>query len=89
MKKYDELGRLVIDSSEEIPKNMSEDEEHEFWKKHAMSEKLLEESYIEEEEEEELSKRFESRLDLSEEEWLELPPDKSIIEHYKERKDNK
>ena len=40
----------------------------------------------EEKEDEELSARYETRLNLPEEEWIELPPGKSIIEHYKERK---
>lgn len=49
MKQYDELGRQVINSLDEIPNDMTENEVHEFWKKHSMSEKLLEESIIEDE----------------------------------------
>ncbi|MBM7656218.1 hypothetical protein [Neobacillus cucumis] len=40
-------GRLIIDNPNDIPKNMTDDEEHDFWETHAMSERLLEESYIE------------------------------------------
>lgn len=43
----DELGRIIIDDPNLIPKHMTEEEEHQFWEKHAMSERLLEKSIIE------------------------------------------
>ncbi|HLU23327.1 MAG TPA: CopG family antitoxin [Bacillaceae bacterium] len=43
----DEEGRIIIYDVSEIPKNMTESEEHEFWKKHSMSEELMEVSFEE------------------------------------------
>jgi predicted DNA binding CopG/RHH family protein len=47
----DELGRVIIDDPKLIPKHMTEEEEHQFWEKHAMSERLLEESIVKEDDE--------------------------------------
>ncbi|WP_407267884.1 CopG family antitoxin [Radiobacillus sp. PE A8.2] len=45
---YDERGRLIITDSSKIPENMTEEEVVDFWDTYAMSEELLNESYIEE-----------------------------------------
>jgi predicted DNA binding CopG/RHH family protein len=45
----DELGRIIINESSQIPQNMTEDETVKFWETHAMSEELLDASYIEDE----------------------------------------
>ncbi|WP_407267811.1 hypothetical protein [Radiobacillus sp. PE A8.2] len=44
---YDERGRLIITDPSQIPENMTEEEVVDFWDKYAMSEELLNESYIE------------------------------------------
>ena len=49
-----EKSLIVIDDPNDIPKGMTEKEEHEFWSKHTMSERLLDESYISEVEEDDL-----------------------------------
>jgi predicted DNA binding CopG/RHH family protein len=45
--KHDELGRVIIYDISEIPENMSEEETIRFWNKHAMSDELLDKTYIE------------------------------------------
>lgn len=46
----DEKGRIIIHDLIEIPENMTEEETVRFWNTHAMSEDLLEDTYIEEDE---------------------------------------
>ncbi|WP_219620089.1 CopG family antitoxin [Bacillus sp. T33-2] len=48
-KERDELGKIIIHGLSEIPENMTEEETFTFWNTHAMSEELLEETYIEDE----------------------------------------
>ncbi|WP_052948614.1 CopG family antitoxin [Mesobacillus campisalis] len=50
-KEYDELGRLIIHDISEVPENMTEEETVRYWETHAMSEDLMEETYIEEDDE--------------------------------------
>lgn len=50
----DERGRIIICDASQIPENMTEDEAVEFWDKHAMSEALLDTSFIAEEDESDL-----------------------------------
>ncbi len=52
--KYDEKGRLIMNDPSEIPADMTEEETAEFWEKHAMSEELLEKSFIPEDDEDDL-----------------------------------
>ncbi len=49
--KLDERGLIIISDPNKIPKNMTEEEEVEFWNKHALSEELLDASYLEDEDE--------------------------------------
>jgi predicted DNA binding CopG/RHH family protein len=49
--KLDELGRIIINDQNQIPKNMTEIEEVNFWNKHAMSEELLEASFLDDDDE--------------------------------------
>lgn len=49
-KESDEAGRLIIHDPSEIPQNMTEVEEHEFWKTHSLSEELIETSIVEDDE---------------------------------------
>lgn len=45
-KERDERGRIIIHDLNQIPDNMTEDEVAEFWDTHAMSEELLDATYI-------------------------------------------
>lgn len=49
--KRDERGRIIIHDLNQIPKSMNEDETVRFWDTHAMSEELLDATYIAEEDE--------------------------------------
>lgn len=48
---YDELGRIIITDFSQIPEFKSEAQKVEFWNTHAMSEELLDETYIDEDDE--------------------------------------
>lgn len=52
--KYDERGRLIINDPSEILADMTEEEAIKFWDTHAMSEEMLEASFIPEEDEDDL-----------------------------------
>ncbi|MGG5255134.1 CopG family antitoxin [Neobacillus sp. SM06] len=51
---YDERGRIIINDPIEIPSGMTEEETVKFWNTHAMSEEMLEDSFIPEDEEDDL-----------------------------------
>lgn len=46
-REHDELGRLIIHELSEIPEDMTEEETVHFWETHAMSEGLMDETYME------------------------------------------